>query len=131
MREKITELTRNNTCMSCHSTINPLGFSLENFDAIGRWRTQDNHKPVNPVSEFADDEGRTVRLTGPRDIVNYVAANSAGHRAFIRQLFNHLVKQQPLAYGPETMETLQRGFVASNFNVQKLIVEIALTACAK
>lgn len=131
MREKITELTRNNTCMSCHSTINPLGFSLENFDAIGRWRTQDNHKPVNPVSEFADDEGRTVRLTGPRDIVNYVAANSAGHRAFIRQLFNHLVKQQPLAYGPETMETLQRGFVASNFNVQKLIIEIALTACAK
>jgi len=126
MREKITELTRNNTCMSCHSTINPLGFSLENFDAIGRWRTQDNNKPVNPQGDFSDDEGRKVHLTGPRDIVNYVATSPYGHRAFIRQLFNHFVKQQPLAYGPQTLENLQHTFAASNFNVQKLLVDIAL-----
>jgi hypothetical protein len=48
MREKITELTRSGGCMTCHSMINPLGFSLENFDAVGRWRTKDNNKPVNP-----------------------------------------------------------------------------------
>ncbi|MCF7784816.1 MAG: DUF1592 domain-containing protein [Prosthecobacter sp.] len=126
MREKITELTRNNTCMSCHSTINPLGFSLENFDAIGRWRTQDNNKPVNAQGDFADDEGRKVHLTGPRDIVNYVATSPYGHRAFIRQLFNHFVKQQPLAYGPQTLENLQHTFATSNFNVQKLLVDIAL-----
>jgi mono/diheme cytochrome c family protein len=128
MREKITELTRNNTCMSCHSTINPLGFSLENFDAIGRWRTKDNNKPVNASGEFADDEGHKVHLSGPRDIVNYVAASPYGHRAFIRQLFNHFVKQQPLAYGPQTLENLQHSFVASNFNVQKLLVDMALLA---
>ncbi|MCB1276076.1 DUF1592 domain-containing protein [Prosthecobacter sp.] len=128
MREKITELTRNNTCMSCHSTINPLGFSLENFDAIGRWRTKDNNKPVDAVGEFADDEGRKVQLSGPRDIVNYVADNPAGHRAFIRQLFNHFVKQQPLAYGPDTMDDLQHSFAAANCNVQKLLVEIAMVS---
>ncbi|MBN8420634.1 MAG: DUF1592 domain-containing protein [Verrucomicrobia bacterium] len=128
MREKITELTRNNTCMSCHSTINPLGFSLENFDAIGRWRTQDNNKPVNAQGDFADDEGRKVHLTGPRDIVNYVASSPYGHRAFIRQLFNHFVKQQPLAYGPQLLEDLQKSFAASNFNIQKLLAEIALVA---
>ena len=128
MREKITELTRNKTCMSCHSTINPLGFSLENYDAIGRWRTQDNNKPVNAVGDFADDEGRVVHLTGPRDIVNYVASSPYGHRAFIRQLFNHFVKQQPLAYGPQTLEDLQKSFAASNCNVQKLLVDLALVA---
>ncbi len=128
MREKITELTRNKSCMSCHSTINPLGFSLENFDAIGRWRTQDNHKPVNANGEFADDEGKVVHLSGPRDIVNYVAGSPYGHRAFIRQLFNHFVKQQPLAYGPQTLEDLQKSFAASSFNVQKLLVDLALVA---
>lgn len=126
MREKITELTRNNSCMSCHSTINPLGFSLENFDAIGRWRTQDNHKPVNPISEFDDDQGKTIRLTGPRDIVNYVADNPAGHRAFIRHLFNHLIKQPFPAYGPSVIDNLQQHFAASGCNVQKLLIEIAL-----
>jgi len=128
MREKITELTRNKSCMSCHSTINPLGFSLENFDAIGRWRTMDNNKPVNPSGEFVDNEGKKVKLNGPRDIVNYVADNSFGQRAFIRQLFNHAVKQQFAAYGPETMTDLQRSFAGNGCNIQKLLLEIALIA---
>lgn len=128
MREKITELTKNNACMSCHSTINPLGFSLENYDAIGRWRTQDNNKPVNAVGDFADDEGRKVHLTGPRDIVNYVSGSPYGHRAFIRQMFNHFVKQQPLAYGPQTLEDMQKSFAASGCNVQKLMLDISMTA---
>lgn len=128
MREKITELTRSGACMTCHSMINPLGFSLENFDAVGRWRTKDNNKPVNPVSEFSTHEGTMVRLAGPRDIVDYVAANPSGHRAFIRHLFHHLIKQDPTAYGPQTLDNLQRDFAANGCNIQKLIVEIALVA---
>lgn len=128
MREKVTELTRSGGCMACHRLINPLGFSLENFDAVGRWRAEDNNKPVNPVGEFANNEGKTVRLTGPRDIVNYVAANPSGHRAFIRHLFHHLVKQEPGAYGIATLDKLQRDFAASGCHIQKLLVEIALVA---
>ncbi len=128
MREKITELTRNNNCMSCHGVINPLGFSLENFDAIGRWRTKDNDKPVNPVGEFDNEEGKKVRLSGPRDIANYVADNPSGHRAFIRHLFNHTVKQQIPAYGPQVLDNLQRSFAANGCNIQKLLIDIALVA---
>lgn len=128
MREKITEMTRNGACMSCHRMINPLGFSLENFDAVGRWRTKDNNKPVNPVGELATDDGKTVRLAGPRDIVNYVAANPSGHRAFIRHLFHHLVKQEPAAYGPKVLDDLQKSFAANNCSIQKLVIEIAVIA---
>jgi hypothetical protein len=128
MREKITELTRSGGCMTCHSMINPLGFSLENFDAVGRWRTKDNNKPVNPVSEFTTHEGQLVRLTGPRDIVNYVASNPAGHRAFIRHLFHHLVKQEPTAYGPATLDNLQKAFATNKCHIQKLMIDIALVA---
>ncbi len=128
MRDKITQLTRNDSCMSCHSLINPLGFSLENFDAIGRWRTQDNDEPVNPVTEFANENGDRVHLAGPRDIVNYVAGNTLSHRAFVRQLFNHTVKQQTPAYGMRTLDQLQRKFTASDCNIQKLLIEIAFVA---
>ncbi|HYF35920.1 MAG TPA: DUF1588 domain-containing protein, partial [Prosthecobacter sp.] len=128
MREKITELTKNNNCMSCHGVINPLGFSLENFDAIGRWRTKDNNKPVNPAGRFSDEEGTLVELTGPRDIVNYVADNPSGHRAFIRHLFNHCVKQQPAAYGPKVLDDLQKSFSANGCHIQKLLVDIAAIA---
>jgi hypothetical protein len=128
MREKITELTRNDSCMTCHSVINPLGFSLENFDAIGRWRTKDNKKKIDPVAEFSNEKGDKVRLAGPRDIVEYVADNPSGHRAFIRQLFNHTVKQQIPAYGPRTMDHLQHSFADSGCNMQRLLLDIGLVA---
>jgi hypothetical protein len=42
MREKVAELTRPAACQSCHSVINPLGFSLEQYDAVGRLLTAAN-----------------------------------------------------------------------------------------
>ncbi|HEY3897915.1 MAG TPA: DUF1592 domain-containing protein [Chthoniobacter sp.] len=131
MREKITELTKNNTCMSCHGTINPLGFSLENYDAIGRWRTQDNNKPVNAVTDFNTDEGDTVRLTGARDLVKFAAENPSGHRAFIHLLFHHTVKQAVDTCGPDALETLRQSFVNSGFNIRKLLTTIAVDAATR
>jgi hypothetical protein len=131
MREKITELTKNNTCMTCHGTINPLGFSLENYDAIGRWRTQDNNKPVNAVADFNTDDGDAVRLTGARDLVKFAAENPSGHRAFIHLLFHHTVKQAVDTCGPDALETLRQSFVGSGFNIRKLLTEIAVDAAAR
>jgi cytochrome c5 len=131
MREKITQLTKSATCQGCHSMINPLGFSLENYDAIGRWRTQDNHKPVDAVNDFSTDDGDIVHLTGARDIANYAAGNPNGHRAFIHNLFHHTVKQAVGAYGPDEMEDLRQFFVKSGCNIQKLLAEIATVASAK
>jgi cytochrome c553 len=131
MREKITEMTKNSSCMGCHATINPLGFSLENYDAIGRWRTKENDKPINPVSDFATDEGETIRLTGARDLVKFAAENPGGHRAFIHHLFHHTVKQAVGVYGPDTLEDLRQSFAASGFNVRKLLAEIATIAAER
>lgn len=128
MREKITELTRDNSCMACHSVINPLGFSLENYDAIGRWRTKDNNKPVNPVAELPTEEGQVVKLTGPRDVVRYATETPGGHLAFIRHLFNHTVKQPHTAYGPNTLEDLRASFTRNSFNIQALLSEMAVVA---
>ncbi len=48
MRERLAQHRQNPSCNSCHSVIDPLGFSLENFDVIGGWRTVDEAgKPVD------------------------------------------------------------------------------------
>jgi hypothetical protein len=131
MREKVTELTKSGACMGCHGTINPLGFSLENYDAIGRFRTQDNNKPVDAVSELETHDGETLKLTGPKDIAQYAVSNPSGHLAFIRHLFNHTVKQPYLAYGPETLEGLRQSFEKNQFNVQKLLQDIAVVSASR
>ena len=127
MREKVTQLTRDTACMSCHSVINPLGFSLESFDAVGRWRTKDNKKNINTKSDYTTLEGETISLQSARDIARHAATSPAAHRSFISALFHHAVKQPTAAYGSETLEGLRKQFSASNFHIRDLLVKIATT----
>ncbi|MFM7101294.1 MAG: DUF1588 domain-containing protein, partial [Verrucomicrobiota bacterium] len=128
MREKVTELTAKPACMGCHATINPLGFSLEHYDAAGRYRTIDNAKPVNARAEYTTPDGKTIALRGPRDLAEHTANSPEARAGFVRQLFHHAVKQSPAAYGPDTLARLDAGFAASGTHVRRLLVEIALTA---
>ena len=48
MRERLSQHRNNPVCASCHRTIDPVGFALENFDAVGRWRDHEgDNGPVN------------------------------------------------------------------------------------
>ena len=125
MREKVTQLTRDTACMACHSVINPLGFALENYDAVGRWRTRDNNKPVNSKSDYVTLAGDTVELQSARDVANFAVDSEFAHRAFVNQVFHHLVKQNPAAYGEDTIDDLRSQFAENNFNIQHLAAEIA------
>lgn len=126
MREKVTSLTKGGNCAGCHALINPLGFTLENFDTMGRWRTVDNHKPVDTAVEYESEEGGTVHFKGPRDVARHAVRSPFAHEIFIRHLFQHLVKQPPLAFGTNTVSDLRKTFEESEFNIQNLITEIAL-----
>jgi hypothetical protein len=126
MREKITQLTRNTACMSCHSVINPLGFALENYDAIGRWRTSEHEKPIETWVQYQSLRGETLEIDSARDIANLAVQSESAHRAFVRQLFHHLVKQDTAVYGPKTIDQLTTQFAADGFHMQRLIERIAL-----
>jgi hypothetical protein len=54
MREQMETHRKNPACASCHVRMDPLGFALENFDAIGRWRTKSDGIPVDVSAVFAD-----------------------------------------------------------------------------
>jgi hypothetical protein len=54
LRERI-ELHRSNpTCAACHRIMDPIGLAMENFDLIGRWRTDENGHPLNTQTELMD-----------------------------------------------------------------------------
>ena len=131
MREKVAELTSKPACMSCHVTINPLGFSFERFDAVGRVRATDNKKPVDPVSDYATSDGSVIKLTGARDVAIHAAESLAGQTGFVRNLFQELVKQPPAAYSPELLGQLTEKFRADKFHVRNLAVEVAVVAALR
>ena len=61
MRERMEQHRRNPACAGCHAVMDPLGFSLENYDAIGAWRTTANSVPVDASGALPD--GDEVRRT--------------------------------------------------------------------
>jgi hypothetical protein len=128
MREKITQLTRDSNCMSCHSVINPLGFALEHYDALGRWRTVERDRPVDTKSQYTTENGETIEVDSARDIAELALSSESAHRAFIVQLAQHVTKQNPGVYGPSVVEQLRSDFEVDGFHVQKLIVRIAVMA---
>ena len=54
VRERLAQHRANPACAACHAPMDPLGFALENFDAIGRWRTSDAGFPVDASAVLAD-----------------------------------------------------------------------------
>ena len=63
VRERLTEHRANATCASCHSQIDPPGFALENFDAVGRWRVVEEGQPVD-ASGGLPDGSKFTGVTG-------------------------------------------------------------------
>ena len=128
-RERVEHQTSETACMNCHSLINPLGFSLENFDAAGRFRTEEKEKPIDVTGVYQTPSGEAVKLTGPRDLATFLAGNEMAQKSFISQLFNHYAKQSIYAYGDDPLEQLYAKFVGSQYSMRQLLFEIASTTC--
>jgi mono/diheme cytochrome c family protein len=123
-REKVTLLTQPAACQSCHTIINPLGFPMENFDAIGRFRNKEGDRPVDTKTEYIDNEGQSHQFDNADDLAQYVANSNDAASAFVDHLFHHTVKQPINAYGPNVRSQLTSNFQNSGYNIRNLWVEI-------
>jgi hypothetical protein len=54
VRQRLEQHRANETCARCHNLIDPVGFALENFDAVGRWRETDSDEPISATGSLAD-----------------------------------------------------------------------------
>jgi len=54
VRARLAEHRANAACASCHNLMDPIGFSLENYDAVGRWRTVEDGQPVDTAGGLPD-----------------------------------------------------------------------------
>jgi uncharacterized protein DUF1588/uncharacterized protein DUF1585 len=70
LREAMTRHRANPACAGCHAKMDPIGFALEHFDAVGRWRDEDAGVPIEAASELAD--GRVI--DGPAGVREMLTA---------------------------------------------------------
>jgi hypothetical protein len=123
-RERVSLQTSPKSCQMCHAMINSLGYTLEHFDAVGRFRKDEKGKPIDATGTYQTRSGDTVTFTGARSLATYLAGSEETHSAFIQQLFHYLVKQPIRAFGSRELTELRDLFVHHDFNMRKLMVEV-------
>jgi hypothetical protein len=86
-RARIEAVTSQPKCAGCHSYINPFGFVLENFDAIGRWRTEDEGQPIDASIEVDFLDEGPFGTDSPVDALRTFTQSWRFQQCFARQLF--------------------------------------------
>jgi len=132
-RERVAIQTGAVACQTCHTMINPLGFALEEFDAVGRFRTEQlvggGTRPVDSSGSYLPREGPEATFRGGRELAAYVARSPDAREAFVEHLFHALARQPARAWGPETLATLTNEFTASGCDIRRLAVAIMKVVC--
>jgi hypothetical protein len=100
--------------------MDPIGFGLENFDAIGHFRTMDNGKPVDASGTLAgtDVDGDFV---GPAALGKQLAGSTEARDCFSQHWFEYALGASA---DHETLKTVAHDFIAGNRSVKDLIVAI-------
>jgi hypothetical protein len=130
-RERVALQTQPAACSSCHNLINPLGFSLEKFDASGSLRSRENGLRVDSTGGYRSRSGKEAKFSGARDMANFLANSEEVHSAFVEKLFQHTVKQPIKAFGLQALPTLRQTFKANEYNIRRQMIESAVLSALK
>jgi mono/diheme cytochrome c family protein len=125
VREMLTQHRADPACASCHSRIDPLGFALENYDYIGRWRDQDNGKPVDRRGELPD--GTVVE--GPESLKSaLMARKDQVIRNVTAKLLGYALGRGLTAQDSCAVDRIVTELKENDYRAQKLIESIILSA---
>jgi hypothetical protein len=118
-----TELHRTNAvCANCHKILDPIGFGLENFDAIGRWRDKDESGgPIDAVGELPGGK----RFSSPKELKALIAARVTDlTRNLTEKLLAYALCRQLDGYDHVIVDQMLKTIAADGHKMQTLITEI-------
>ena len=123
LRERLEQHTKNPACASCHTRMDPLGFALENFDAIGRWRTTDeDDNPIQASGTLPD--GTTFE--GPLELRHLLLSRRHEFVATVtRKLLTYAIGRGTEYYDLPAVRAIMREAAASDYRWSSIILGIA------
>ncbi|WP_233903121.1 DUF1592 domain-containing protein [Stieleria maiorica] len=125
LRERLSLHRERSDCKGCHEQIDPLGFALENFDPVGRWRAEyENGRSV-------DVSGTLFRKHAFNDVVEFKDAILAEKDRFARGLAGHLLAfalaRELTAADQIALDQIASTAAADGYKIQTLIREVILS----
>ena len=121
VREMLEMHRTDPVCASCHARMDPLGFSLENFDAVGQWRTTDAGTAINASGVLLDG----TRVEGPAALRRALVAQGEQFvRAVTGKLLTYAVGRQMEYYDAPAIRAIVRAAAADDYRWSSTILGI-------
>lgn len=130
-RAKVHLQTSPALCQTCHAMINPLGFSLEHFDAVGRYRQEEKSQAVDATGGYLNPTGEQVAFIGSQELADFLVDSPEAHAAFAEQMFQFTIRQPVRAFGPDKLQHLTKRFIERDFNIHKLMEDIVVESALR
>jgi len=136
-RQRMQAHVENPTCASCHRLMDPIGFGLENYDAIGQWRDNEviefeggrRGTPATKVELPIDRKGEIAGLANgvfsdPKQIGRLLADSRACQECIVKQVFRYAFGRPETPADRETVRTAYTVFRDSGFRFKELLVAL-------
>jgi hypothetical protein len=125
VRERMEEHRKSPACASCHRVIDPLGLALENFDATGAWRVNDNGNPIDPVGVLFDG----TKIDGPVALRQaLLKRQDVIIQSFTEGVLTYALGRRIEYYDMPTVRRIVREAKASGFRISSFVEGVATSA---
>ena len=122
LRERLEQHRASATCASCHKLMDPLGFALENFDAVGRYRTYDeNFEPIDNTGVYANG----TRIEGPTGLRQVLVSHGDQFLANVTQtLLTYALGRGVEYYDAPAVRAVLRDAAPQNHRFSSIVLGI-------
>jgi hypothetical protein len=125
LRQRLEQHRANPTCAGCHKKMDALGFALENFDAVGAWRSHDGPFPVDTAAELPGGH----RFSGPAELKALLLKEKDQFtKCLIEKLLTYALGRGLTPQDRPTVAAIAKTVASKNYGFLTLVEEIVLSA---
>jgi hypothetical protein len=122
LRQRMEQHRKNPSCATCHARLDPLGFGLENFDAVGRWRTRDGALPIDASGVLPGGE----KFRGPAQLIAILKSKqSLFTRSLSEKMLTYALGRGLEPYDRRHVDEIARTVTANGYRFSSLITAVA------
>jgi len=119
-KEKLSQHMEDPSCNGCHRVMDPIGFALEGFDGVGRFRTEENGVTIDTTADGAD----LGMLDGPSGLGAALAEHPNTVHCIVRNFFRHAVAHVEIEGEEAALEKIDEVFETSGYQLKEMIVAL-------
>ncbi len=122
LRQRMEQHRANPACAACHKLMDPIGFSLENFDAVGQWRNEDEGAKIDPTGTLFNG----AKVDGPASLRAMLTSQPeifAG--VFTEKLLTYALGRGLQYYDMPAVRAILREAAKNNYRFSSIVLGIA------